>query len=326
VPVLEPLSVERVIAPEQNNIKKYTIDSFGPNSIVISGNPLPYHWQKLRVSYYFDRYDSVIADLVDVDVNAKTLTTTQTLFDGKTLYGNVDDVHGDITIIEKIKNRVTGYEYENYTFQRNQIQIGAGEPELVPDQIEVDYYYAPPARVLPMDLDTRNDKESWTSILQSGNIRMGVEPWYELAEGDLITFMTSEFVKQFIIKHNGATGEDRINEFDVARLDDEIIDEDGHKYFKGRDYYLKPFRNIVWIGQQPGNGKAMSVKFVYRPTFTIFLDNPVPNNMENKKYPRTFNGKYFNMFKPKDIERSRNPEYDPGSSDSRQTGVKFTDL
>ncbi len=326
IPILEPISVERVIAPEQNGIKKYTIDSFDATKINISGNPLPYHWNRLRVSYYFDRYEYIAEDLVDVNVNSKTLTTTKTLYDGETSFGNVDNAHGDITIVEKIVNYVTEYEYTNYTFQKNQIQIGAGEPELVEDQIKVDYYYAPATKVLPMDLDTRNDKESWTSILQSGNIRMSVEPWYNLSEGDLITFLTSEFIKQAIIKHNSATGQDRINEFDVSSLNDEIIDEDGRKYFKNVDYYLKPFRDIIWIGQQPENGKAFNVKFLYRPTFTVFLDNPVPNNLENKKYPKTFNGKYFNPFKPKDVERIRNPEYDPSSGDSKPTGVKFTDL
>ncbi len=326
VPVLEPLSVERIIAPEQGGIKKYNIESFESEKIHISGDVLPQPWQKLRVSYYFDRYDLVEGDQVDVEVNTRTLTTTQTRFDGENLYGNVDEVHGDITIIERIYNSDTGYEYTNYTFSRNKVFIGNGQNELVPGKIRMDYFFAPPTKVLPMDLDTRNDKESWTSIMTSGDIRMSLEPWFDLVEGDLITFLSAEFSKHQIIQHNGVTGEDRINEFDVSRLNDIIIDEKQREYFRGIDYCLKDFRKIVWIGDRPADGDTFSVKFLYRPTFIIFLDNPVPNNMENKRFPKTFNGKYFNMAKPKDVEKIRNPEYALDSGSSRPEGVKFTEL
>lgn len=326
VPILEPLKVERVLAPEQGGIRDYTIESFDEITINISGDALPFYYNKIRVSYFFDRYEYVEGDVVSVNVNTRTLTTIQTKFDGEYLFGNIDNAHGDLTVVEKIYNSVTGYEYTDYEFGRNQIFIKEGQQVLVPGQIKVDYFYAPVTKVLPMDLETRDDKESWESILVSGNIRMGVEPWYSLSEGDLVTFLTSEFTGQQVIRHNAAAGEDRINEFDVSRLNDEIIDATGRKYFRDTDYYLKPFRTIVWIGQQPADGVAFSVKFVYRPTFTIFLDNPVPNNMENKQYPKTFNGKYFNMMKPKDVERISNPEYNPASGNSKPTGVKFTDL
>jgi hypothetical protein len=326
VPILEPISVERLIAPEQGGNKRYKIEGFSPNTIHISGSPLPLHWNQLRTSYYFDRFEYIKGDQVEVDVGTRTLTSVLTRYDGKIVYGNVDEVHGDLTIIERIYNRVTGYEYTNYEFTRNKIYIGSGQAELVPGEIEVDYYYAPPTPVLPADLDTRNDKESWTSIITSGDIRMSLEPWYELVEGDLITFLSSEFQKHQIIQHNGVLGEDKINEFDVSRLDDIIIDETGRKYFKGKDYYLRDFRKIIWIGDKPADGNNFSVKFLYRPTFTIFLDNPVPNNMENKKYPKTINGKYFNMMKTRDVEKISNTEYEAGGSDSKPVGAKFTEI
>lgn len=325
VPILEPVSVERLLPPEQGDIKKYVIDSFDSTTIKISGNPLPYHWNKMRVSYYFDRYNLVQNDLVDVDAATKTLIATQTRYDGAHAVGNVENVHGDLAIITRIYDAQLDHTFSNYTFRKNRVQLVGSEPTPTPGQVYMDYYYVPPSLVLPMDLETQNDKEKWMNSLTSGNIRMGIKPWYELSEGDLITMLSVEFYRDAIIQHS-SMGFDKLNEFDVSRVGDEIFDEDGVKYRKGIDYYLRPFRDIVWIGNQPNAGKKYSVRFAYHPTFAIFMNNPVPNKLENKFYPNVFYGKYFSMTLPKDIEILPNPEYNPSTGQSTPVPTGFTDL
>lgn len=323
IPILEPISVEKLLPNEQGGIKKYTIDSFDSEKIYISGTPLPKHWHTMRVSYYFDRYTRVENDIVTVDANAKTLTTVGTLYDGEHRFSNID-IHGDIAIVTEIKDTVTEHIFTDYSFRKNVIQLKGNEPTPIQGQVTASYYLVPPAPVLPQDLQTQNDIEKWITTLQSGTVQMGVEPWYELSSGDLITLLSAEFFKDEIIEHS-SIALDKLTEFDITRIDDEIFDEDGVKYKKGTDFYLRPFRDLVWIGNQPNADKKISVRYGYRPTYSIFLNNPVPNRMENKRYPITFMAKYFSMTM-KDEEQIKNPEYDPDSSSSIPTGAGFTQL
>ncbi len=325
VPILEPVSVERLLPPEQGNIKKYVIDRFDAFNIYISGSPLPLHWQKLRVSYYFDRYNSVVGDLVEVDAATKTLTTTLTKYDGEHRIGNVEDVHGDLAIITRIYDAQLDHTFSDFTFRKNRIQLSDNEPTPTPGKVEVDYFYVPPTQVLPSDLESQDDKEKWMSDLTSGTVRVGLEPWYELSEGDLVTILVAEYFRDEVIVHS-SVGVDKLNEFDISRIDDEIFDEDGVKYRKGIDYYLRPFRDLVWIGSQPNQGKRISVRYGYHPTFSIFINNPVPNNLENKRFPKIFMAKYYSMTLPKDLEKISSPEYAPESSESTTIPEGFTEL
>jgi len=296
VPVIEPLKVERLIASEQGGIAKYNIVSFDTESITISSNGihrLPRHYEKMRVSYYFDRFTKVTGERVTVNPSRRLLTTTTTLYNGEHRFGNAQNMHGDVTIVDKIYHEDTGYEFTDYTYKRNQIHLNKSEPEPEVGKILVDYYYAPPVRVLPADLDFREEKETWTSNITSGLTRIGVEPWWELGPGDLITLLPFELFRDQALVH-GAHGIDRLVEFDVAYLDDEIFDQDGERYRKNEDFELQDFHNIVWIGNQPNPGKHISVRYSYRPTYVIFQDQPVPNAMENKKFPLTFNVKLYN--------------------------------
>lgn len=324
VPILEPISVERMLAPEAGGIVKYTINSFDSNTITIAGSPLPYHYNQMRVSHYFDGYTFASQDVVDVNDITYTLTTTQTRYDGEYRNSNVTNVHGDIALVTEVKNIVTGYIYKDYTFRKNVIQIGSREPKPVQGQIVVSYHFVEPTLVLPQSLDTTNEKDNWNTDMTAGRVMIGMKYWYEISEGDLITLLAVELYKDVIITHNASTGVDKLNEFDIVRLDDEIIDEDGIHYINNVDFVLKPFRDIAWMGKQPKQGKKFSVRFSYRPTYIVFLNNPTPNALENKKYPTLVNAKYYQMMLPKDIEHKSNPEYTPDSSDPKVSG--FTDL
>jgi hypothetical protein len=310
VPIMEPVKVERMLAPEQGGIKKYNIVSYDAYSIKISGNPLPYHWNKMRVSYYFDRFNAVVGDRVNVDPNTRMLTTTKTLFDGQYQFGNALAAHGDITIVTKVYSESTGYEYTNIdNFRKNQIILAASEPEPVVDDILVDYYYASLVPVLPAPLITQETKsEKWESLMSSGQVQIGLDPFYELSQGDIITLMAVELFREETITHSSSSI-DKLMEFDISRVDDDILDQDGKKYRRGTDFVLQGFRDIVWIGNQPEAGKNLSVRYSYRPTFIVFESNPEVNFLENKRYPTVVNTRLWGKTLQKDIERIENPMY-----------------
>lgn len=310
VPILEPISVERMLPDEQGGIRKYDIIDFDAFTIKIGGHPqnLPRHYNEMRVSYYFDRYNYVDNEYVEVEPATKRLFTKNTLFDDEYRTSNQVQAHGDITIIEKLVDDKTGHVYQNYTFRKNVVMLDDSEPTPTKGYVRMSYFYAPVTRVLPTDFETANDQETWTHALESGTINIGVEPWYELGQGDLITFWSTFFYRDQVVIHSGQ-GYDQLNEFDIHDLDDIIFDEDGVRYRKGVDFYLQPFRSIVWVGNQPNAGKKISVRYSYCPTYRIFRENPVPNRLENKFYPTTFMAKRFAMGLPKDVETQQNTDY-----------------
>lgn len=307
-PILEPLSVEKLIAQEQGGIKKYNINSFDSRHINISGSPLPYHYHKLRVSYYFDRYDFIQNDRVEVKDNI--LTTTKTLKNGGHRHGNIQQAHGDITLVKRVYDELLDHTFTNYTFLKNQIIIGSGEPKPSVDKVLVDYYYAQAESVLPTDLQSKTDKETWTTTLASGEVKFGVKSWFDLSDGDLITLLVPRYFTDQIITHS-STGIDKLLEFDIASIADEAVDENGVKYRRGIDYYLRPFRDIVWIdgGNQPNAGVCYSIKYAYHPTYKVYTDNAVPNTMENKMYPKTVSGKLWAMTLQKEVEQFKNFDF-----------------
>ena len=309
VPILEPLSVEKLLPPEQGGIVDYNIDSFDAFGIKISapsGKTLPHHFNKMRVSYFFDRYSYVNEERVIVNSTLRTLTTVKTLFDDEHRTSNFQNAHGDITIINKIVSASTGFEYKDYSFRKNVIILRESDPIPQENDILVDYFFAPATKILPSDLNNQERKgEKWESALQQGAVKIGLEPWYELSQGDLITFLVPELFREEIIVHSSHSM-DNIFEFDVSRVHDEIFDEDGRKYRINIDYILQPYRNIVWIGSQPNPGKKISIRYGYHPTYIIFEDNPQPNALENKQYPVTVLGKSWSKIDKDGVAKLRN--------------------
>lgn len=310
VPILEPIKVERLLPPEQGGIKVYDIVDYDQTTITISGTPLPRHWQKMRVSYWFDRYNLVEGEVPDVNVNTKTLTVTGPRYDDGHRTGNVMNATGDIALVNQIKRPSDGYVFTNFSFTKNKIYLKGSEPDPDPDDIEVTYYYAPTTQVLVADLSSRKVKEKWMGDLPSGSVMMSFEPWYELGSGDLITLLTPEFTKNEVISH-GDTGVDKLLEFDVSEVDDVIFDQDGTQYREGEDWVLQNFHDVVWIagGKQPASGTVLSVRYNYHPTYTVFQDQGVPNALENKLYPKSVLAKLWGRTLNKESETLENARY-----------------
>lgn len=286
VPIIEPISVERMLPPEQGGIRKYTITGFTDTEIFIEGEFLPYYWNAMRVSYYFDRF-TYVREVPAVDPVTRVLTFQAPIADGGYRTGNVMRAAGDIAEVRRLYDAGNGHLYnrDEYSFRGNQIFLKTIAPAPTA-QIEAEYFFAPAALVLCADLENREQKEKWTPNLKTGVLRMSFEPWYDVGDGDLITLLTPEFVRDETTRH-GETGTDRLYEFDISRADDTILSASGVEYRQGEDWYLRDRRDIVWIGRQPLPGEAISVKYTYHPTYTVFQDGTTPNTLENKQYPKT---------------------------------------
>ena len=312
VPVLQPIRAERLLPPEQGGILEYDIPTFDDTSITIRKkkptDELPLHWMKIRVSYYFDRFNKVENEIVDVDTENNILTTAATRYNDGHRSSNVQNVHGDIAIVMKIYNTDTLHEYTSYTFRKNKIYITlrVTDPPLEEGKIAVSYYYCPPTKVLPADPAMRLEIDKFETELKSGSVRIAFEPWYEIGQGDMITFLTSIYFKNEIIVHNNNI--DKLMEFDVAKIDDEIIDEDGERYRNGVDFILANFRDVRWV-RQPAPGKKISVRYGYYPTYIVFQDEPIVNTLENQIYPYIVQAKLWTKTLNRDIQRITSTVY-----------------
>lgn len=313
VPVLEPLKVERLLPPEQGGIVEYNIDSFTGETISISRknetDPYPLHYEPMRVSYYSDRYVLIENEYPEVDSVNSILTLQGTKFSGEWSSGNVKNVHGDVAIVTSIYSVKNRWEYKNFTFRKNKIYVNTtDEPELSRGDIRVSYYFCPPAKTLPADPSLNIGKsEKWVADMASGSVRVAFEPWFEVGQGDIITFLTTIYYKNEVLIHN--TGLDKLREFDIDTVQDDIIDETGKIYRKGINFINTNFRDIKWIGEEPAQGARISIRYGHYPTFIIFEDEPVPNSLENKQYPRILTAKNWSKTMSKDLSFMSNPVY-----------------
>lgn len=310
-PVIRPIKAERMNQPELGGIVEYNIVGYGSNYITISRknptDPYPLHYEKMRVSYYFDRFNLVEKEYPVVQGN--TLIVQQTRYDDGHRTSNILNVNGDIAIIHKIWDEDTGFEYTNYTFKKNQVYVSLQptDPPLTQGKTAIKYHYCPPTKVLPADPTIRIEQDKWELQLKSGTIRIALEPFYRLAEGDIITLLTTIYYRNEILVHSV---QDKLMEFDVAYIEDDIIDEEGKTYRNNIDFVIKNYRDIEWIGNQPAIGTKISVRYGYYPTFIVYQDEPIINSLENKFYPTIVYAKLWNKTLVRDYIAIDNPRYE----------------
>ncbi len=305
IPLIDVVSVESV--PEMGffyggGYTRHSILEFGTDYIKIGGTPLPKKHQRKKVTYYFDRFEQVVAEQLTVDVSSKTLTATGTR---ETSISWIE-IHGDIAIVDRLYNNSTGYEYKptQYDFVKNEIYIKQG-PKPVPGEIYADYWYCPVTRVAPADIRSEQKKENYMTDMMSGETRMTLLPWFRMGDGDLITLMTVELEKEDMVVRANA-GSDALPEFDVSALTADILamDQRGNltRYRPGQHFARRRFNQIRWLtNKRPPEGTSYSVRYRYRPTFQVFTDQSERNNSENKQYPQIINVKLFSGAHNKDI-------------------------
>ena len=299
IPIKEVIKVERMTSAVQGGIKEMPIKSFDDETVYIENNINAKNYEKLRVTYFYDGWTLVEGDILTCDVTHGLMFPTKTYFDAGYQSSNPLRAEADIAQINKIYNSVTGIELKKYTRIGNTIKTK--EP-IVAGQMVADYYFADLTQIITADLKTKDDLEKWTNDMESGNIRLAMHPWFNIAKGDLVVIAADALYKTEVLTHRGT--QDQLFQLEIFELNDVCIDEDGALYYRGEDYELVGNRYLTWISShKPDDGKSISIKYGYKPVFICFEDNPEPNNLENRRYPRIIYVKSYSKTSKDDITK-----------------------
>jgi hypothetical protein len=298
-PVLEVAKVERMQSSVQGGIVQMPVTGFNDTTIFVTNSIGVKDYEQKRVTYFFDGWTKVEGDLLTVDAVHGYMWPTKTLYDAQYLSSNPLHAEADIAEVIRIYNYITGAEITNYTMIGNTIQTSE---VIVPGQMKADYYYSDLTQIITAELKTKDDLEKWTNDLESGTIRMALHPWYNIGKGDIIVIAADTQTKTEMLPHKGEL--DMLWQIEVFELNDVIFDADGKKYYREEDYTLVGNRFIKWLSDnQPKVGKTMSVKFGYKPAFICFSDNPEPNNLENKRFPKVIYAKSWTKTSASDVAK-----------------------
>lgn len=304
-PILEVTKVERLTSEKQGGISEMAVKSFDEKTIYVENdkNDVKEYEQK-RVTYFFDGWTKVENETLKTDATNGLMWTTGTFYDAKYQSSNPLKAEADITDIIQIKNTKTGYVFakSDYKMMGNLIKTTA---QIDDGYMKMDYYFSDLTQVITADLKTKDVLEKWTNDLSSGDIRCAVFPWWNISKGDLIVIAADAQYKNQLFTHT--SDYDKMKEVEVFELNDVMIDENGNKYYREVDYTLVGFRFIHWISKnQPKKGAIMSIKYGFKPTFICFEDNPEPNNLENRRYPKIIYVKEFTKTSKDEINRLMN--------------------
>jgi|WetSurMetagenome_2_1015567.scaffolds.fasta_scaffold01018_6 hypothetical protein len=299
IPIVEVTKVERVIAPIQGGIQELPITGFNDTTIFVDNSTIKAkRYEQLRVTYFFDGWTKIEGDVLEVDAVNGLMRPTQTFFNAEYQSSNPLRAEADIVQILRLYNFVTNQDITDFTLDGNTIH--SSNPNVIVGQVKADYYYADLTQIITADLKTKDDLETWTNDLESGVIRMAVYPWFNIAKGDIIVIAADTQSKTEMLPHKGEL--DLLYQIEVFELNDVILDTDGKKYFREIDYTLQGHRYIKWLtDNQPRVGATMSVKYGYKPAFIIFEENPEPNNLENRRYPKIIYAKSWTKTKKSDL-------------------------
>lgn len=299
VPVLDVPKVERIASEVQGGIQQMSVTGFSETTIFVENNINAKYYEKMRVTYFFDGWTKVEGDLLEVEEEHGIMFPKKTFYDAGYQSSNPLEAEADITQINRVYNFVTGVEITNYTRIGNAIKTNE---HIVKDQMKADYYYADLTQIITADLKTKDDLETWTNNLVSGNIRLAVYPWFNVSKGDLIVISADAQFKTELFAHRGNL--DRLWEIEVIELNDVCIDSEGKVYYRDIDYMLVGNKYVSWISEnKPKDESTVSLKYGYKPAFICFEDNPEPNNLENRRYPKIIFAKSWTKTNKDDIAK-----------------------
>lgn len=297
-PIRSVKSVQTITSDIQGGAVNYTVESFDDTSITLTESPCPH--VKKRVSYYFDGWTYVEKEKLVVDAANKLLYAEGTRYDAGQQSSNPLDAFADIAEVVRIWNDETGEELNQYEYNGKTISTNQSISD--PDNMYIEYYYADLTKVINTEQENKNDSETFTHDLQSGMCKMAFYPYIELTRGDIITLPSTVLYKNEQIRV-GNKGIDRLWEMEPYSLNNIIFDDDGNKYYENTDYILQG-RYIKWISEnKPSYNKTISVRYGYKPSYIVFEDNPVPNNLENKRYPITVVAKSWSKISKDDVKK-----------------------
>lgn len=276
-PLLRPVSVERLISGPQGGIRKYEITGHDENSITIDGVDLPKPWQKLRATHYFDRFERV-TERPEVNEAARTVIARETRHDGEYRDGNTFEAHADIAGVLSVRHE-SGHEYAVLKNSVNVVRVDGSGPPLEDGRITMEYLRAPLTAASIGEISDIHQTDSWSHELQSGDLEFQLEPWYEVTDGDVIVIRSQERTADAVMSADSIMW---LPEFEVSGCDD-VIADDGRTYRSGTDFTVLG-RQLRWIGDRPDPGRRCSIRYSYRPAYTVHRGPSAPNTMERKRF------------------------------------------
>jgi hypothetical protein len=298
VPVIEVVKAERIVSDIQGGIVSMPVTGFDDNTIFIDNAEKCFKdYEKKRVSYFFDGWTKIEGDALRVDSASGYMWPTRTRFDAQYQSSNPLQAEADIAKVDRVYRKSTGediqYEITGNTF-RTRDEISAGD-------VLADYYISDLTQIVTADIATKNNNEKWIIDLTAGEVRMALFPWHTVSRGDLIVLAACNLYRSESIVHRGDL--DQLWELEVFEIGDFIIDSSGNRYDRGIDYVLDG-RFVRWLtDNRPADEKTISVRYGYKPTYICFEDNPEPNNLENKTYPKIIFAKSWSKIKADDIAK-----------------------
>jgi hypothetical protein len=280
IPLLRPISVERMLPERQGGIREYPVESFDGENIYIAAEHPPAPYYQMRLSYYFDRYDYIQGEeLTQNAVVPEIFKSEAVTLESQYIHAQHIEVSGDIVSIERLYSDTQ--EYTSFSYSKNMIiiegNIASGE------RVYADMYYASPARAIPSRMEYSDNEVQKTMRLPMGELSLAVDPWWNVGRGDLFTFLMVEFIQDEVITHSGIS--DRVSQFDVSNLPSQIQSETD-TFKNGTDYILFGYREIRWIGKKPSVGDKYSVRYRYHPTYRVGDMEAEINNLDSKQFSK----------------------------------------
>lgn len=293
-PMLKPIKFQLLTGKSQFGVVDLKIIDYDANSITIEGEL--FDEDRIRGSYIVDRFSFVESDLLKVIPNTSTLIVSKLIADDGYNSSNSLKAKGDLTKIVKVyETENPQIEYVVKSFNKNQIELENPPSNVQNDFLTASYYYAPLVKVLHRDLETSTEKDKIGQDLPMGTVFFSVDGYWEITEGDLITLAVTEYFKNQVMARS-EIGKDYLWEFDVTRIVDDIVSVSGRVFKKDIDFHLEGYRTIVWHSNAPDIGEAYTVRYAYNPTYIIFRQQPSPNALQNKVFPKGFYAHMFSKF------------------------------
>ena len=295
-PVMEVTKVQVLSDPKGGGIRTAKVTGFNDKTIFIENKGQYKEYNKRRVTYFFDGWTKVEGDVLKVNEKRGLMWPTKTFFDAGYQSSNPLEAEADICEMIRVYNKVTGKEVKDYVMIGNMIKTSE---KIVEGEMVADYYFSDLTQVITADLKTANPEETWTRDMEEGDIRFAMYPWWNIGRGDLLVIAADAQYRDELLTHTGEL--DQLWELEIFELNDVIFDGSGNKYYRGTDYELEG-RHIAWISDnQPKLGAVISVRYGFKPTFICFHDNPEPNNLENRRYPKIIFAKRWSKATKNDI-------------------------
>lgn len=301
-PILEVEKISRYLADFQGGNIAYSIDSIQNQYVKFSGDNLPNKYEKLKVTYSYDRWTPVYNEN-STKISGLQLYVTNAEID-TTKTQNPNEIFGDIAEVIRVRNKTkNNYEYEvdKYFKQTILIKQKVNMPAIdETDILEVDYYYCPPELIIAETLRANDPKLKWGEV-EVGDVE-AVMPYYvNIKAGDVVTFLFAEMVGEYLVCH-GTTDIDLMPVFDICRIDENIIDENGDIYKPEIDFIVYDYNKIKWISEnKPAENVQYNIQLTYHPSYIVHMQKADLKTSENKQFPKFVHLKKYDRLNKKDL-------------------------